>query len=146
MDDAVVEKRLEIAGAGLASSETPLEIQDGVVGETRMETPAAESASADTIEEFVIETWTEAPTAELVLPESTEEIMARGQIEVVRDDLIPPDAPDILDEVEVESYTNAPAAEFTSSGAPGETGDRVQTETAGVEVQIIQEKKEETEI
>lgn len=146
MDDAVVEKRLEIAGAGLASSETPLEIQDGVVGETRMETPAAESASADTIEEFVIETWTEAPTAELVLPGATEEIMARGQIEMVREDLTSLNAPDILDEVEVESYTEAPAAEFTSSGAPGETGDRVQTETAAVEVQIIQEKKEETEI
>jgi hypothetical protein len=149
MDGDVVEERLEIAGAGLVSSETPLEIQGEVVGETRMEASAADFASADIIEEFVIETWTEAPTAELILPESREEIMAREQIEVVRDGLTQPNALDILDEVEVESYMGAPATDFTSSGvssgAPDETGNKVRTETAGLETQITQEKKEETE-
>jgi hypothetical protein len=145
LDNPVVERPLEIAGAGVASSE-PV---DEVVSDTRMEASAADFASADTIEEVVIETWTEAPTAELELPEPVGEFMVHGQTEIIHDGLNPPNAADvidILDEAEVESHTKAPAADFTSSkDATGETLEIIQTETAGAEIQIIREKKEETE-
>ncbi|HEX5085669.1 MAG TPA: HD domain-containing phosphohydrolase [Blastocatellia bacterium] len=143
-DNAVAERPLEMADAGFASTE-PV---DEVVSDTRIEASAADFASADTIEEVVVGTWAESPTAELELPEPAEEFMAHEQAEIIHDGLTPPDATDVIeivDEADVESHMEAPAADFTSSDATGETLDIIQTETAGAEIQIIQEKKEETE-
>jgi hypothetical protein len=141
--NAVVERSLEIAGSGVASSEAT----DEVRGDLRMETHDADFASADTIEELVIETWAETPTAELELPEAAEDFMVHGQNEMSYDGLTPSNEPDIVDIVdEVERREEAPATDFTSSeDATSETLDKIQTETAGAEIQIIQEKKEETE-
>jgi hypothetical protein len=139
--DAVIERRLETAGAGLVSSDAV----DEAMGETRVESPAAEFASADTIEEFVIETWTESPTAELELPEATAEVIAPGQMEMVHNNFTPPSAPDMLD-IDIPDIIETPAIDFTSSDAAGEKVDNVQPDSAGVETQITQEKKEEREI
>ncbi|HEY6401653.1 MAG TPA: HD domain-containing phosphohydrolase [Blastocatellia bacterium] len=130
-DEAAPERRPEMAGASSASEEV-----GEVVGETRTAIAAADFASSDTIDEAVIETWTDAPTAELVLPEATEKFTPSAQMEMVRDDLTPPNGPSIIDENLVESRKKTLGADIISSETPGE---------AGAKTQITQERKEETE-
>ncbi|HEU0183844.1 MAG TPA: HD domain-containing phosphohydrolase [Blastocatellia bacterium] len=139
-DEATPERRPETTGASPAS-----EVIGEVVGETHTETAAADFATSDTIDEAVIETWTDAPTAELILPGASEEFMPWAQAEMVRDDLTPPNAPPLIDEIMVESHKEILGADLISSETPDEAGARIQAGTAGVEIRITQERKEETE-
>ena len=138
-DEALIERRLEMAGSGLASSEAP----GGVEGEIRTEVAAVDFASSDAIEDTEIKGWTETAGADFDLLEMPEEAMVKGRSEMVRDDHtshIAPNIPNIIDETEVESQTEMTATDFNPSEALGEARDEGQTEMTGAETQITQEK------
>jgi len=141
MDNAVTERRQDMTGAGLASSETTEEFEL----ETSRDTGAADFASPDAIEKAVIEGWTEMASPSANLSEKPGEVAINGQMEIVHDDLAAPNASRALDGTEVENQTKAPAADFTSSKTPGEAWGEGQMESGGSETKIRQEKQKEIE-
>ncbi|HEY7182576.1 MAG TPA: HD domain-containing phosphohydrolase [Blastocatellia bacterium] len=138
MDKAVTERRMDMTGAGLASSETTEEFELDTPGETG----AADFASPEAIEEAVIEGWTEMVGAGLALSETPGEFAGKGQMEIVHDGLAEPNKSHALDVTEAESQTQAPAADFTSSKTPGGARDEGPTESGGSGTKITQEKQE----
>jgi hypothetical protein len=139
MDEDVIETRAEMTAVDFGSLEAPGEFK----GETRAEAPTADFASSNAIEAAGVEIQTKMAGVYFPASETLDEVMAGGRMEMAGSDLA---APNMLRAIEVESRTERTATDFTSSEGLDEGLDKArvesQTEMAGAETKITQEKLE----
>jgi hypothetical protein len=138
-DEATIERPTEMARANLVSSE--------VAGETLTEIAAADFASSDAVKEVWTEAQPEAPMVD-VTPSFTSSTapdgaMSEDRYETVRDYPAALNRTKMFDENPIESQPEIAIPNFTPSEAIGEARSEGQTEIAGAETQMTQEKQEE---
>ena len=139
MDEDVKETRAEMTAIDFAPSEAPGEVE----GETRAEAPAADFASSNAIEAAGVEFQTKMAGVHFPASETPDEVMAGSRMEMAGSDLA---APNMLGAIEDERRAEMAATDFTSSEGLDEGLDKAgfesQTEMAGAETKITQEKLE----
>jgi len=139
MDEDVIETRAEMTAVDFASSEAPGEVE----GETRGQGPAADFASSNAIEAAGVEIQMKMAGLYFPASETHDEVMAGGRMEMAGSDLAAPNMPGAIN---VESRAEMTTADFTSLEGHDEGLDKAmvesQTETAGAETKITQEKLE----
>lgn len=160
MDEAVIETRPEMAAVDFASSEAPGRAMGEVEGEARTEMAGADFTPSNAIEEAEIEVRTEMAGADFASAETLKEFVVGDQMKMAGSGLAWPNtvgatevesptemaadfySPEAPDATEIESRTETPTTDLTSSGALGGAGVEGQTEMAGAETKIPQEKFE----